>query len=256
MLNFIETEPLKSTVDLCFSSTYPVYLKLWSWTLNNTKGFVDLFPEFKQWSRNNFEDIFINKIVNEAFGSEVIRFVQKIYLHNSVLKETTIEVSPTDNPMTAFNDRFSFGNLRFYFVSCSSNIILCNVENKNLTNPSASVFDYIATRNPIEAAQDEDSYVKQEQGLWFINTNRPFMAYPNGISNDKKSLSKKKNIPFYSDFFYSFFCNTVYDSNQWYSGCKTVRSYEDEQYLWEFITGHDMDLVIITNFRKVSIFDM
>lgn len=243
-----DIKTLDTVVDVDYISTYPVYLKLWNWATNNYSNFNEIFPEFKEWEFYQSYDIY-RYDVNEKFGADVIKLVRKIYLSTGFWKTDKIQVEATNKPATR-TECIVFGNcLIFNFIICANSVVLCNFKTYNENNFFQNTYDYLGVNNPIKKAEAKDSHIKYVNQIWFINSNIPFMAYPNGIINDKKPLSKGKNYYFFEDFVQSYFTNPINIENEWYSGRKSVISYKNPQYHWDFIEDNNNRIVIIIGFN-------
>ena len=249
-----EVPRLETVVDLKFRSIYPVYLKLWSWATKNTNNFNDVFTYFKKWEGQEYEMIFTDPHVKEVFGSNVIEFINYVYFYHKPpqFQLTRVEVE-CKTIITQFYS-IIINNYHFYFMECANTIILCNVYFNQQSEEYFNIQDFLGSDYPYSKNTKDDACVQYTNNVWFTNTNTPFMAYPDGIVNNKRAVNRSHNIPFYSDLQKSYFMNYHYidSSDEWYQGCKTVISAENPQFTWEFVEGvaGNEKIVVVTGYRK------
>ncbi|WP_373898824.1 hypothetical protein ACER0A_004820 [Haloimpatiens sp. FM7315] len=249
---FLEEVPhLKTEVELKFNSIYPVYLKLWVWATNNSNKFNDVFPYFKKWEGQEYGRIFTDDDTKEVFGTDVIKFIKDVYLYSKPEGFKVITEEVECKPVVTLAYQTVISNYYFYFIRCSNTIVLCNVEYNQRVKVYLKIEDLLGSKDTRSKNTKNDSSVQYMNGIWFTNTNRPFMAYPDGIVNNIRNVNKSGNVPFYNDFKKSYFNNYIDNRNEWYQGYKTVVSANNHNCTWEFIecVGDGVKLVVVTGFR-------
>ncbi|NFG61058.1 hypothetical protein [Clostridium sp. CMCC3677] len=253
---FQGTPRVKDEVELKFNSTYPVYLKIWSWATKNLNKFNDYqdFSYFKKWENEEFTQIFRNFQVREVFGSVLIEFVKYVYFYHipPELRDSKLKVEHKETITEIFT--VVIGNYYFNFMKCANSIILCDISYNEKHRTYYWVQDFLGYNDTYLKNTKKDSYVQYMNNVWFVNTNVPFMSYPDGILDNNRQVNKSKNIPFFNDFKKSYFNNyrNIDNSSEWYEGCKKVISAINPQFIWEFVeySLRDERIVIVTGFKR------
>lgn len=254
-------------IQLKFTNTYPVLSKLWKMVITNEGGLNDQFVMFKKWKNKSHEDI-RDSFIQIEFEKTISQFVQSTCYYPSFTDHEVPNVA-------LYMFHVVVGQHRLLFVRCAHIVVLCNIH-LSLDPNNVYFQNYLCCNNlsMIKANYEsqrisgqgiiltsEDS-IQYEDNVWFVNTYRPFLAYPDGFFSDRESVNRTMNIPFYKDFKNSYrsFCKFRTDCSSCNGfnqigaqGYNTCFSIENPKFKWEFIEClYDNErIVIVTGFKHV-----